>query len=270
MLDKCVSSVIDKHDQKRIIVDQDNAMYAVSGNCLIKKDTKTLVRALPDGYTGDTQCAGCDGILKKGTVIPKVSGIRLSASTYTYNGKTRTPGVTVTDAKGKKLTLNKDYNLTYAKGRKNVGKYSVKVTLKGNYAGSKTLYFTILPKGTTLKELTAGKKSLTVKWTKQTKEVSGYKIQYSKNSRFKNAKTLTVSGSKSVSKTIKKLTGGKKYYVRICTYKTVGKTKYCSAWSAKKTVKVKAKQIKEFPTGQVFFVKDLFMARNVTIIQLNI
>lgn len=157
-------------------IEETQAAEGHTGKTSVEKQKKAGIGK--DGYTGDTRCTTCEEIVKKGQVIPKVSGIRLSASSYTYDGKTKTPAVTVTDAKGKKLTLNKDYSLTFAKGRKNVGKYSVKVTLKGNYTGTKTLYFTILPKKTTLKKVVAGKKQMTVKWQKQTKEVTAYKIQY--------------------------------------------------------------------------------------------
>lgn len=65
-------------------------------------------------------------------------------------------------------------------------------------------------------------------------------IQYSTSSTFKSGdKTVTVTSYKTTSKTISKLAGGKKYYVRIRTYKTVGKTKFYSAWSAKKTAVTK-------------------------------
>lgn len=67
----------------------------------------------------------------------------------------------------------------------------------------------------------------------------------SKSVRFKwrehvtNAKTVTISSSKTVSKTISRLGKKKKYYVRIRTYKTSGKTKYYSTWSKAKSVKTK-------------------------------
>ena len=55
-------------------------------------------------------------------------------------------------------------------------------------------------------------------------------------------KTVTVKGTGSVSKKIAKLGAGKTYYVRIRTYRTVGKKNYYSAWSAKKTVKTKSEK----------------------------
>ena len=183
-------------------------------------------------------CWACNKTVSKG-VIPKVSNVKLEATTLTYNGKVRTPRVYVKDSKGKALVKNKDYTVSYASGRKNVGKYAVKVTLKGNYSGTKTLYFTIKPKATSISSLSAGSKKFTVKWKKQSTQVTGYQIQYSTSSKFTSPKTVTVSSYKTTSKTISKLKGKKKYYVRVRTYKTVGKTKYYSSWSSAKSVTTK-------------------------------
>jgi hypothetical protein len=78
---------------------------------------------------------------------------------------------------------------------------------------------------------------LTLKWKKNAK-ATGYQIQYSTSSKFKSAKSVTVKGSSSVSKTLSKLTKGKTYYVRIRSYKKAGSKTYYSAWSTSKKVKV--------------------------------
>ncbi|MCM1285815.1 MAG: leucine-rich repeat protein [Acetobacter sp.] len=190
-----------------------------------------------------TKCTDCNAV-KSNTVIPKISTINLSATTYTYNGKARTPAVTVKDISGKTLKKNTDYTVTYAKGRKAVGKYSVKITFKGNYSGTASKTFTIIPKSTSVSKLTKGKKKFTVKWKKLTTQTTGYQIQYSTDKKFKkNNKTITVGKNKTTSKTISKLKAKKKYYVRIRTYKTIkvnGKnTKIYSSWSKSKTVTTK-------------------------------
>ncbi|MCD8147007.1 MAG: fibronectin type III domain-containing protein, partial [Clostridiales bacterium] len=81
-------------------------------------------------------------------------------------------------------------------------------------------------------------KKITVKWKKNSK-ATGYQIQYSTNSSFKNAKTVKVTSASSLSKTISSLTKGKKYYVRVRVYKTTGGETYRSAWSTTKTVTIK-------------------------------
>ena len=184
-----------------------------------------------------TKCTAC-GSVSKSTVIYYPKTISLSTTSYTYNGKVKKPSVTVKDAKGKKISSG-NYTVSYSSGRKNVGQYTVTVKFKGNYSGTVKKTFTIKPKATTLSKVTAGKKAFTVKWKKQTSQTTGYQIQYSTSSKFKGAKTVTVSKNKTTSKKISKLKAKKKYYVRIRTYKTVGKTKYYSSWSKVKSVKTK-------------------------------
>ena len=175
--------------------------------------------------------------------VTKASSIKLKATSLTYNGKVRTPKVIVKDRTGKTLVKNTDYTVSYAKDRKYVGKYAVKITFKGKYSGTKTLYFTIKPKATSISSLKAGSKKFTVKWKKQATQTTGYQVQYSASSKFSKAKTVTVGKNTTVSKKISKLSGKKKYYVRVRTYKTVkinGKSiRIYSGWSKAKTVTTK-------------------------------
>ena len=187
-------------------------------------------------------CSVCKKTLST-TVIPKASSIKLKATSLTYNGKVRTPKVIVKDRTGKTLVKNTDYTVSYAKGRKYVGKYAVKITFKGKYSRTKTLYFTIKPKATSISSLKAGSKKFTVKWKKQATQTTGYQVQYSASSKFSKVKTVTVGKNTTVSKKISKLSGKKKYYVRVRTYKTVkinGKSiRIYSGWSKAKTVTTK-------------------------------
>ena len=81
-------------------------------------------------------------------------------------------------------------------------------------------------------------KKMTVKWAKNAK-ANGYQVQYSLKSNFSGAKSVPADKNSIVSKTIGGLTKGKKYYVRLRTYKKVGSKKYYSTWSATKTVVIK-------------------------------
>ena len=204
---------------------------------------QTVTKATPTA-NGEivNYCSVCKKTLST-TVIPNASSIKLKATSLTYNGKVRTPKVIVKDITGKTLVKNTDYTVSYAKGRKYVGKYAIKITFNGKYSGTKTLYFTIKPKATSISSLTAGSKKFTVKWKKQATQTTGYQVQYSASSKFSKAKTVTVGKNKTVSKKISKLSGKKKYYVRIRTYKTVkinGKSiRIYSGWSKTKTVTTK-------------------------------
>ena len=109
----------------------------------------------------------------------------------------------------------------------------------------KRVAFKINPKGTSLSKVTKAKKAVTVKWKKQSTKMSssritGYQIQLATNNKFtKNKKTVTVMGYSKTTKKVTKLKGGKKYWVKIRTYKTVGGKKYYSPWSKAMTVKTK-------------------------------
>ena len=173
----------------------------------------------------------------------KVASVKLSTTTYTYNGKVKKPAVTAKDNKNNVIPKSA-YTVKYSSGCKSVGKYTATVTFRGDYSGSFVRSFQIIPKGTKIKRLKAGKKSFTVKWTAQKTQTTGYQVQYCLKKNFKKgAKTTTVGKNKTVSKKITKRGKKKTYYVRIRTYKTVkvkGKsTKLYSGWSAVKKVKTK-------------------------------
>lgn len=172
----------------------------------------------------------------KKNVVSTTPSVKLSTSKYTYNGKVKKPSVKVY-VKGKALSKD-NYSVSYGKGRKNVGKYTVKVTLKNDYAGSKTVSFKINPKGTSIKHLKKGVRAFKPTWKKQTRQISGYQVQYSTKKNFKSAKIKAVSSKKKSTWVIKKK-AHKRYYVRIRTYKKVGKAKYYSSWSSAKSVKTK-------------------------------
>ena len=188
------------------------------------------------------KCTGCGGSIK--TTIPKLTA-KLASEAFTYNGQARTPAVTVKSGT-RTLAENTDYTVTYSSGRKNVGTYKVIVKMKGSkYSGSKTLSFRINPKGTTLLAPVAASKAIKVKWNKQltkmeTSGISGYQIQLATDKAFTKNKTLvTVEGRNIVSKKVTGLRGGRKYYIRIRTYKTLKSKNYYSAWSAKKFIATK-------------------------------
>ena len=161
----------------------------------------------------------------------------LSKTTYTYDGKTKKPTVKITDANGKTISSS-NYSVSYPSS-KNVGKYTVKVTFKGNYSGTMSASFAINPKETSMSSVSKASKAFTAKWKKQSTQVTGYQIQYSTSKSFKSAKTATVSSYKTTSKKVTKLKAKTTYYVRVRTYKTVGKTKFYSGWSSAKSVKTK-------------------------------
>ena len=199
--------------------------------------TVTTKATLSENGSIITKCLVCGEVKSKSTIY-RPKAFTLSRKSFIYNGKTRKPSVKIVDSNGKVIS-DSNYKITYSSGLKKVGKYSVKITFKGNYSGTKTLYYKIVPKGTTISKLTARSEGFTVRWRKQAAQTTGYQIRYSMKSSMANAKTVTVSKTGTVSKKVTKLKAKKKYYVQVRTYKTVNGVKYYSSWSAKKTVTTK-------------------------------
>ena len=174
---------------------------------------------------------------QKKTTIPAVKSIKLSATSYVYNGKAKKPTVTVTDKKGNTLVKNTDYKVQYAAGRKDSGRYTVKVTLRGKYTGSKTLTFKILPK-TPGKPVASAIKatSATLSWT-ESKTATGYVIyRYDKASgSYTKLKT-----SKQPTAAVTGLQAGTSYNFAVRAYTKTSKgnlyskySKLCTATTAK-------------------------------------
>lgn len=188
-------------------------------------------------------CKTC-GEMVESQVIYYPKTIKLSKTSFVYNNKVQKPTVTVTDSNGKKIAAKNNYDVKVVNAKKAVGQYTVKITFKGNYSGTVSKTYKIVPKGTTVSKLTNAKKAITVKWKKQATQTTGYEIQMATDKAFtKNKKLTTVAKTATVSKKVTGLKAKTKYFVRIRTYKTVkinGKsTKIYSAWSAAKNVKTK-------------------------------
>ena len=173
------------------------------------------------------------GVTRKSIKDAKVTGL----SSRAYSGKAIKPSVKV-KLGGKTLKKGTDYTLTYSNNKK-VGKASVKITGIGNYKGSKTVHFKIIPKTTSIKALNPVRKGFKVTWLKKTTQTTGYQVRWSlKSSMAKDTRKL-IKSNKTVTFRKTKLKAGKTYYVQVRTYKTVKGMKYWSKWSAKKKVKTK-------------------------------
>ena len=185
----------------------------------------------------DTVYYECSCELTKTGTITAV----LNPSSYTYDGKIKTPGVTIKNSANINLIKNENYTVSYQSGRKDIGKYKVTIKFLDSYNNLDTITktFTINPKNTSSLKVTALSKGFKAKWKKQTTKTTGYQIQYSKSKKFSGSTSKLIKSNKTSNKTIKGLKSKKKYYVRIRTYKTVNGVKYYSNWSSVKSVKVK-------------------------------
>ena len=169
----------------------------------------------------------------------KDSMVRLNKKSIKYSKSPALPKVVIDS----RYNID-DFTVKYVnRANKNVGTHSVIVT-STKHGVNKKLKYTIKPIGTKLKTPVAGRKTITVKWNKQAtrmakNRITGYQIQYGLKSNFTNAKKIKVKGYKVTSKKLKNLNPGKKYYLRVRTYKTINGNTYYSAWSAKKAVRTK-------------------------------
>ena len=112
------------------------------------------------------------------------------------------------------------------------------ISSKNYYSDWTNLTTPTKPSTASISSLKSSKsKQLTVKWKKL--NCTGYQIQYSTSSKFTNSKTLTITKNSTTSKTVSKLKGKKKYYVRVRAYKTVNGTRYYGSWSKAKSVTTK-------------------------------
>ena len=190
------------------------------------KNSVTKATLTKNGKITST-CSVCKA--QKTTTIYYPKTIKLSATSYSYDCKEKKPGVTVKDSSGKTLKNGTDYTVSYSGGRKNIGSYSVKVTFKGNYSGTKTLtYKIVLAKVTSLKASSQATTSLKLSW-KKVSGASGYQIyKYdSKKKAYKFYKSTTSTSYK-----VSGLKAGTAYKFKVRAYKKSGGSNIYGASSA--------------------------------------
>ena len=150
--------------------------------------------------------------------------------------------------KGLTFTSNNKYvkidtsgKITIAKGFVGQATITIKVKANENYnANAKKVTVTVKPAATGIYKVTNNaRRKATVTWKKNTTG-NGYVIQYSRDKSFKSGvKTVYVKSNRTTKATLSVQAKGKTYYVRIATYKIVGKNKILSSWSKAKSVKIR-------------------------------
>ncbi len=163
--------------------------------------------------------------------------VNLNQSSFEYSGKAKKPKAKITLKDGKNVASY--YKLSYSKNT-NPGTASVIINSNGNkyYKGSKTVSFTIKPKKASIKKLKAKSKAFDAKWKKHP-GIDYYELEYSTKRNFKGSKKLKVYGAGKTSVTVSKLSGKKRYHVRIRAVKKANGKVICGKWSSKKSVKTK-------------------------------
>ncbi len=195
--------------------------------------------------------------IKEFIFVPKVDKIKVSSEStashtikwsktagvtgyelYRYNSSTKKYEKIKTTSSTKYKTSGLKSGTTY--------KYKVRAYIKKNGTTHYGAFSSVLSAGTkpaktTLSSVKSAKPAqLTVTW-KTVKGSSGYQVFCSTSKKFtsKTTKKVTVKKQSSKKTTVKKLKKGKKYYIRVRAYKTVGGKNLYGAYSAVKSAKVK-------------------------------
>ena len=177
----------------------------------LQTDPGTPATFTEKGISEGKHCSDCGAVINAQKIVYNASTVKLSATSFTYNGKIQKPTLVVKTSQDKTIST-KYYTAKWSNSSsKSVGTYTVKITFKGNYSGTKTLTYKILPKQVTgLKASTVKTTSIKLTWTKVT-GAKYYKVEQSTDGKtWKAIKTASTNAL-----TVSSLTAGKKYQFRV-------------------------------------------------------
>ena len=213
----------------------------VEGNVTpLKAGTATItVKASAKNYKDATASVNV-------TVIKKVLNVTKTSVTKTEGNKAFSLGVkTNVKATVTYKTSNKNVATVDKKGKvtvKGPGRAVITVTGKASGRATETVKITVTvkPSAKLSAKATALKgKKAQVTW-KRNKKATGYQIVVATDKSFKNVvKTVNIKKNKTVKTSVKGLKKGKKYYVRVRSYKKASGGNVYSSWSKAKPVKAK-------------------------------
>ena len=169
-------------------------------------------------------CENCSATKDK-KEIASIDRFVLSFKNAVYNGKRQCPRLSVYDKDKKRLTYKTDYTAKYSQDSTQVGKYTLTVTFKGRYSGTKVLDYYIIPSAPKTVKASQKVNSITLSWEKVA-GATGYRV-FVYNSGTKKYKALKTTTSDSYTHT--KLTTCKAYTYIVKAYKKVKGEYYWSA-----------------------------------------
>ena len=207
---------------------QEGKDYTISYRNNLNVGVTTVIATGMGDYTGYTS--------KNFTITKRAmaGGTVSVTSSVSFTGSNITPSVTVKVA-GRTLTNGTDYTVSYS-NNKNVGKATVKITGKGNYSGSLSAKFDIVPAKQQIQKLETKYKGFYIDWA-QKGSATGYDVEYSVNSNMSGAVSKHLTANKPDTLTVSGLAGDKTYYVRVRSYTNVNGKVYYGAWSDVKSIK---------------------------------
>ena len=207
---------------------QEGKDYTISYRNNLNVGVTTVIATGMGDYTGYTS--------KNFTITKRAlaGGTVSVASSVSFTGSNITPSVTVKVA-GRTLTSDTDYTVSYS-NNKNVGTSNVYVYGKGNYSGSLSAKFDIVPAKQQIQKLETRYKGFYIDWA-QKGSATGYDIEYSVNSNMSGAVSRHLTANKPDTLTVSGLAGDKVYYVRVRSYTNTNGKVYYGAWSDVKSIK---------------------------------
>ncbi len=207
---------------------QEGKDYTISYRNNLNVGVTTVIATGMGDYTGYTS--------KNFTITKRAmaGGTVSVASSVSFTGSNITPSVTVKVA-GRTLTSGTDYTVSYS-NNKNVGTSNVYVYGKGNYSGSLSAKFDIVPAKQQIQKLETKYKGFFVDWA-QKGSATGYDVEYSVNANMSGAVSKHLTANKPDTLTVSGLSGDKTYYVRVRSYTNVNGKVYYGAWSDIKSIK---------------------------------
>ena len=207
---------------------QEGKDYTISYRNNLNVGVTTVIATGMGDYTGYTS--------KNFTITKRAmaGGTVSVASSVSFTGSNITPSVTVKVA-GRTLTSGTDYTVSYS-NNKNVGTSNVYVYGKGNYSGSLSAKFDIVPAKQQIQKLETKYKGFYIDWA-QKGSATGYDVEYSVNANMSGAVSKHLTASKPDTLTVSGLSGDKVYYVRVRSYTNVNGKVYYGAWSDVKSIK---------------------------------
>ena len=207
---------------------QEGKDYTISYRNNLNVGVTTVIATGMGDYTGYTS--------KNFTITKRAmaGGTVSVASSVSFTGSNITPSVTVKVA-GRTLTRGTDYTVSYS-NNKNVGTASVYVYGKGNYSGTLSAKFDIVPAKQQIQKLETRYKGFYIDWA-QKGSATGYDVEYSVNANMNGAVSKHLTANKPDTLTVSGLSGDKTYYVRVRSYTNRNGKVYYGAWSDVKSIK---------------------------------
>ncbi len=207
---------------------QEGKDYTISYRNNLNVGVTTVIATGMGDYTGYTS--------KNFTITKRAmaGGTVSVTSSVSFTGSNITPSVTVKVA-GRTLTNGTDYTVSYS-NNKNVGTSNVYVYGKGNYSGSLSAKFDIVPAKQQIQKLETKYKGFYIDWA-QKGSATGYDVEYSVKANMSGAVSKHLTANKPDTLTVSGLAGDKTYYVRVRSYTNVNGKVYYGAWSDIKSIK---------------------------------